>query len=466
MKIALCVPENRLGFNSACAPLNLGHLASYLRKYAEDVEVKIFDGMAGQNVETELFHFQPDVMGVTATTPQIPDAYRLLDMLRLNRPDIYTVIGGIHATVMPQEAAEHADSVVVGEGEIALNNIVKDLQSGKRPDRIIQGEYVKNLDDIPSPAWDLIDYKFYLQYSPHFGPRLKMPCASLVTSRGCPFRCVFCHNSTRTYPTRYFSAQRIVDEVTYFYEKYRIGSVFFNEDEFVFNKKRLRETAELFEQTGLNHKIVWGCQARVNSLDLPTLQLMRKMGCVVISSGFESCNPRILKYLKCGTVTVQQNERPLPLAHKAGITMGGSFIFGTPTETLEEMKRSFKWFENQDTLKFIGINTLVPFPGTPVWELAKAKGYLPENVDYTKLIPPTFPDKTYLIDKAVSLKSYSRFFWDIQRTAWVISQVRQFPSFQHFLRLMKTPSFWKTFIWHPLVVLRLVRKVADGTLRG
>jgi radical SAM superfamily enzyme YgiQ (UPF0313 family) len=246
--------------------------------------------------------------------------------------------------------------------------------------------------------------------------------------------------------------------------KFGVRSVFFNDDEFVVNRKRLYELARLFKETGLDRKIVWGCQARVNSLDQPVLRLMHEMGCVVISSGFESCNPRMLKYLKRGSATVQQNERPLPLAHKAGITMGGSFIFGTPTETLGEMKQSFKWFEEQDTLKFIGINTLVPFPGTPAWELAKRRGTLPEKVDYEKLAPPTFPDKTYLIDDAVSLKPYTRFFWDIIRTTWVMGQVRQKPHLLEFLRLTRHPSFWKVLSLHPFKVMRLVGKVASKKL--
>jgi anaerobic magnesium-protoporphyrin IX monomethyl ester cyclase len=463
MKVALVVPENKLYFSSACAPLNLGHLASYLRKYGKDVDVRIIDAMAGQNVTEELFKFQPDIVGATATTPQAPAAYALLDSIRRNRPDIYTVIGGMHPSVMPKEAAEHADTVVIGEGEKALLNIYNSLQSGIKPPQIIQGEFIEDLDTIPSPAWDLIDCGFYLKKPLH--PTMIVPCLSLVTSRGCPFKCRFCYNSSRVAKTRYFSAQRIIDDITYFYNRFGIRSIVFNDDEFVINKKRLNDLAVLMEQTGLNKKIVWGCQARVNSLDLSTLRLMRKMGCVFISSGFESCNPRILKYLKCGSVTVKQNERPIPLAHQAGIAMGGSFIFGTPTETLEEMKRSLRWFEDQDALKFMGFNTLVPFPGTPVWELCKAKGYLPKTVDYTKLVPPTFPDNTYLVDKAVDLKSYNRFFRNIWKAAWVLSQVRRYPHFLTFFTMMKTNSFWETVVVHPALVLRLVRKVADGTLQ-
>lgn len=464
LKVALVVPEDKIGLNCACAPLNIGHLASYLRKYASfPVDVRIIDGLAKQNVHAEIASFQPDLIGVTATTPQAPAAYALLDDLRSCYPDVFTVMGGVHAGLMPDEAIEHADCVVIGEGEKALLDIAETLHKGGTPERIIYGEPVEPLDDVPSPAFDLIDFKPYMNTT--LALKLELPCISIVTSRGCPHRCPFCHNATRTMKPRYFSAQRVVDDITYLYEKYHVRSIHFNDDEFVVNKKRLRELAVLFEQTGLNRKIVWGCMARVNSLDAETLKLMRNMGCVVIITGFESVNPRILKYLKCGTVTVQQNARSLPLAHNAGILMGGSIIFGTPTETLEEMKQSLKWFEQQDHLKFVGFNTLIPYPETPLWKMAKRRGLLPEKVDYTKLAFPLFLNENYLIDKAVDWKHYIRFFWDVSRTTWVMCQVRQSPHAKTFLRIMKTPSFWKTWALHPQIMLRLMGKVANRTLR-
>jgi radical SAM superfamily enzyme YgiQ (UPF0313 family) len=462
MKVALVVPEPSVRSSmpgSDCAPFGLGYLASYLRKYVA-VNVKIIDGQVKNNIEDEIVCFKPDLVGVTATSPQIPDAYRLLDSLRSK--GIYTVAGGIHASVLPQEAAEHADSVIVGEGEVALLKLVKQLELGNRVKGIIQGEYIEDLNDLPSPAFDLIDFKPYLNRV--LSPNLSLPCVGLITSRGCPYKCNFCYNSSRRTKARYFSAQRVMEDMTYFVEKYHVQSVFFYDDEFAVNKKRLFELARLFEETGLNRKITWGCLARVNSLDNNTLKLMRKMNCVVIRSGFESAVPRLIKYLKNGTTTVEQNARPLPLAHQAGIVMGGSFIFGTPTETLEEMKRTFKWITEQDTLKFMDYNTMIPYPGTPVWKWAKAKGCLPNKIDYAKYSAKCFSDSDYLVDKTVSVKNYVRFFNDITFATWVITQFRRFPHFKTLLRLIRTDTFWRVSISHPFLVLGLMKKLANKTL--
>ena len=108
-----------------CAPLNLGFLASYIRKKDPSLDVKIFDGIAKQDVTALLLEFKPDIIGVTATTPQAPDAFRLLDWAKFHLPECFLVMGGIHPSVLPIEAVEHADCVVIGEGEIALTEIIE-----------------------------------------------------------------------------------------------------------------------------------------------------------------------------------------------------------------------------------------------------------------------------------------------------------------------------------------------------
>lgn len=458
MKIALIVPESNLRFNDACAPLNLGYLASYLRKKIPAIEVKIFDGVACKGIKEEVLNWHPAVVGITATTPQAPAAYELADFLKQNC-SCFTVIGGVHATAMPQEAAEHFDCVVTGEGEQALVDIIQKLHHNEPIDKIIDGQYVENLDDIPSPAFDLIDMRGYIEHGPPF-PGLKAPIMSMVTSRGCPFRCPFCHNSFRNYPPRWFSAQRIVDEILFFINEYGINSVFFNDDEFIVNKKRLKEVAALFEKHGINKRIIWGCQARVNSIDTDTLRLVKSMGCVVISPGFESGNPRTLEFLKCGTTTVADNERALRLAQEEGITMGGSFIFGTPGETLDEMKKSFKWFEEHDNLKFIGVNTVIPYPKTKIWEMCKEQGLLPKDMNYRKLIPTSTPKETYIVNNSVDPDEYNAFIVDIQRIAWILTQTRLDHSLSSFLKLAHVKTWWWMWLKHPKRMWGIALKTA------
>lgn len=455
MRVALVVPKSKIRFNDACAPLNLGYIASYLRKHMPNVEIKIVDGMAGDNPTRELFKFQPDIVGITATTPQAPEAYRLADSIRRNRPDILVVIGGVHASALPHEALEHAHIIVVGEGEEVFRKIVAgELPNSTKAHFIYQGKPLENIDDIPSPAFDLLKMREYLKHGPPF-PRLKHPIMSMVTSRGCPFKCPFCHNSFRRYKPSYFSAKRIADEIEYFISEYGIKSVFFNDDEFFVNVKRLKKLAVEFKQRGINKRIKWGCQARVNSINPFVLELAKRMGCVCISPGFESASQRVLDYLKCGTTKVEDAEKAIRLCNEYGIVVGGSFIFGTPTETLEEMKQTFRWFEH-NPLKFIGINTIIPYPGTLIWKYAKHNGLLPENVDYELLVPTSVPSETYIINRSVPKRKFIRFVTEIQRIAWVITQARLHPTVTDFSKMARYKTWWWMWLFHPHRMLKLV----------
>ncbi len=457
IKVALVVPETPMKLSDVCAPLNLGYIASYLRKNIPKVNVKIFDGVGGQNVQLELSRFQPEIVGITATTPQAPDAYILADKLKREHPEILVVIGGVHASSLPQEASQHCDCVVTNEGEKAMVDIVHKRLTGQPIPRVIEGEPIDNLDEIPSAAFDLIDMREYLRHGPQF-PNLKEPIMSMVSSRGCPFRCPFCWNSGRRSRVRYFSAQRILDEILFFRKEYGINSVFFNDDEFLINKKRLAELASLFKFHGVDKWLVWGCQTRVNSVDKQTLQLAKSIGCVVVFCGFESPVPRMLKYLKCGNTTVEANLRALRIADEVGLTMGGSFIFGVPTMTLSEMKETMKWWEKTKALKYFGLNTLIPYPGTEVWRYCQSHKLLPEKVDYRRLVPTTSPEQTYIVNRAIPENFYSHLAKDFSRTAWLISQTRLRPGFKEFMKLSKFETWWWMWLVHPDKMLRLMLK--------
>ncbi len=455
MKVALVVPSTGLDFNDACAPLNLGYIASYLRKTVPGVEVKIIDGMAKQPVEKLLHEFQPDIVGVTAVTPQAPAAYKLLDMLRNQKSEIFTVIGGIHATQLPEEAQLHADCVVVGEGELAFSNIVKAKMKGEAIPAIVKGEPIQNLDDIPSPAYDLLDMEVYIKNGSKF-PKIHYPNMAMVTSRGCPYRCRFCWNSARTHTVRYFSAQRIVDEILFFKREYNIKSVFFNDDEFLINTKRLKELAVLFEKHGINKWLTWGCQARARTINIPILELVKKMNCVLISIGLESGCNRILKYLKNNSASVEDNSKALALAKQVGITMGGSFIFGTPTETVQEMKETMNWCWKNHNLVFFGINVLTPYPGTEVWKYCAKNNLLPKGLSYEQLIPPQYPNSNMIIVSTLPKKAFLKMVIDFHRMAWLHTQVRLSPKLKTFFKLSIAPSWWYLWLTHPITVLKLM----------
>jgi len=462
LKVALVVPKCNLRLSNHCPPWNLGYIASYLRKTLPNVEIRVFDGLTGDDPERCVREFQPSVVGVTATTPQAPEAYRLGDAIRSDYPDILTVIGGIHATIMPKEALEHFDVVVVGEGEKTFSQIVQCFQNKQPQQGIIEGEPVEDLDDIPSPAFDLINVQHYLRQGITL-PHLKPPTIGMITSRGCPYRCAFCYNCFRKTKVRFFSAKRVVEDILFMRKAFGINSIFFNDDEFLINNERIEELSALFKYHGIDKWLSWGCQVRATTVTVRLLRMIKNMGCVVLSVGLESGTERILRYLKSGSSTLIKNKEALDMAEEVGITMGGSFIFGTPTETLQEMRQTLNWALANPKLKFMGVCILAPYPGTKVWDLCKRNGLLPEKVEYEKLHrDENSPEQMYLVT-TIPKKTFVRFIKDVNKTAWFISSIRPNHSIKKFVYMLGFPTVWRVFANHPMIALTEFLNIAKNS---
>ncbi|MBF0487602.1 MAG: radical SAM protein [Nitrospirae bacterium] len=372
MKVALINPGTDQKY-AVQEPLNLGFLASFLQ--ANGVDVIIIDELAGQDIARELELYKPDIAGLTATTPLADDAYRAAGICR--EMGILTVMGGVHAGVMPDEALKHVNVVVKGEGETALFDIIRDDICGG----IISRPYIKDIDSIPPPARHLLQMDFYVRSksrTPHsylyFVPT-EAKTASVLTSRGCPYSCIYCHNTWRGTPTRYNSPERVVSEIADIKKDYGVETIFFIEDNLFVNKKRLRAICELMIDNNLN--VLWGGNSRVDNIDPEILALAKKAGCRQITFGFESGSQRVLDILKKKT-TVLQNKQAIELCNEVGIIPQGTFIVGSPMETLEDVRLTMKFIE-ESNIESAGICIATPYPGTQLWDWAKENNLMPET---------------------------------------------------------------------------------------
>ena len=299
------------------------------------------------------------------------------------------MLGGVHVSLLPEEGLRHADLVVRGEGEQSLLSIVReDLRSG-----VVESQPVPDLDSLPPPARHLLRMEFYLrsrQRIPesylHFVPP-EARVAAMLTSRGCPFDCLFCHNSWRDTPFRFNSAERVVREVKELIAKHAIDALFFIEDNLFARKDRLRRICALFEAEGIT--IPWGGNARVSDLDADLLAVVRKAGCRQITFGFESGSQRILDLLRKRT-TVEQNRRAVALCREAGIIPQGTVILGSPTETVEEI-RATQAFIRDSRLESVGVCLATPYPGTGLWKLCEQQGKIPANLDWSDFVYDRVP---------------------------------------------------------------------------
>lgn len=368
-------------------PLNLGYIAGYLKR--QNIEVVIIDERAGEKCENRLEKICPRIVGVTAVTSTVDRAYQIGDYVGKNL-DALTVLGGVHASAMPKEGLEHFDKVVVGEGERAMLDIAK----GRCPERIVSRPFVKNIDEIPPPARHLIDMNFYLSLEANMGERNTSNVGTLITSRGCPYRCIFCYNNWRNTPVRYHSSERVAEELDQLAEVYAAKAFYFHDDTFTANKKRVQKICELMIGNGLS-EFPWSAWTRADLVDLEMLKMMKKAGCAKLEFGFESGSQRVLDVLKKGT-TVEQNTRAIKLCKEAGIWVAGAFMIGNPSETLEEIRMTERFIEESNLDEF-HVSITTPFPGTELWGWAKERGLISEPVDYSSLRigaeSPTASDK-------------------------------------------------------------------------
>jgi anaerobic magnesium-protoporphyrin IX monomethyl ester cyclase len=372
--VALVNPAT-YAYSTVHPPLNLAFIASYLEK--NGVSVKIIDEVAGQKAEKELERSDPKIVGITALTASVLKAYRIADFAKENL-DALVVMGGVHASAMSDEALQHVDVVVKGEGERAMLDIVKNGVNS----RIVSRQFIKNIDEIPIPARHLMNMYFYLGQTQKIGGKEVKKVGSLITSRGCPYRCIFCYNSWRDTPVRFHSAKRVVEELEHLRETYDVKYFTFSDDSFTAYKKRLETICELMIEKKLS-EIPWDCPTRADLVNLEMLKMMRKAGCMQIFFGFESGSQRILDILKKGT-TVRQNEEAIKLCKQAGIRVHGSFMIGNPTETLEDIKATERFIKKND-IDSADVSIAIPFPGTKFWKWACEHNLAPQEKDYPRL---------------------------------------------------------------------------------
>ena len=342
-------------------PLGLGFLISVLRNSGH--EVFFIDNYLKPSNFLEngfLTKNSIDFVGIYANTICYRDTLRMFQKIQnLRSTGTWPgkiIVGGPHTTVAPETIPEFVDYIVQGEGEKAVIDIV----NGDVDNRIIREKRIENLDSLPMPAWD---YFVSQPYSWSTSLLKAKPVFPLNTSRGCPFSCTFCSVGS-IWGKKYnaMSAGRIVDDIEYLIKKYGAKGIYFREDNFTLNRKRVVEFCELLLQKKL--KIEWICETRVNTLSWDLISLMYRAGCRGYYLGIESGSQRILDFLSKG-ITIEQSEQVLEWCNKIGMNTYASFMVGIPGETKQERMQTVYFSEKiRPTTKGMAI-----FVGIPKSEL-------------------------------------------------------------------------------------------------
>jgi radical SAM superfamily enzyme YgiQ (UPF0313 family) len=283
-----------------------------------------------------------DVVGISILTSTSQRGYEVARKF----PREKVVLGGVHASLLPEEAIRHARQVVVGEAE----DVIADVFEGRLKDRIVQGTPVQDLDSLPYPDFSLLT-----------GLKKSLFVTPISTSRGCPFDCSFCSVTKmfgRAY--RFRSPENVIGELLSSKKK----SFFICDDNFTANPARSEALLKLMEQ----HRIRdWSCQVRCDvAKNKDVLELMRKAGCVTVCIGMESINQKTLEaYDK--KQTVSQIAQAIQSFHEFRIKVHGMFVLGGDDDSAATVWDTVK-FAIKKKIDTLQISILTPFPGTKVYE--------------------------------------------------------------------------------------------------
>lgn len=377
-------------------PHGLASIASFLRSH--HIDVMIIDAYShnlsiDQIVESAL-KYNPAVVGISSVTTVMPIANEIARRIKARNRSITTVAGGPHPTILPDETLSNIDIdfVVRGEGEITMLELLNKIEerdfssvkgisyrdNGKvahNPDR----EYIRNLDDLPMPAYDLLPMQLY-GAPPQWS--LAAPSYQLVASRGCPYSCGFCFVGMGK-QIRYKSASNACDEIDHLIKKYNCKQIVFVDSTFPFNRKHAEQICGEIINRGLNKKIVWFTSTRVDIVDQDMLNLMHEAGCRLITYGVESGSQQILDFMNKG-ITPKQIAMAVKMAHKAKIDITASYILGLPGETRKTITDTIKFAKRLNTL-YAQFNIIVPYPGTKVFDYAVENNML-RNRDWNNYV--------------------------------------------------------------------------------
>ncbi len=213
-----------------------------------------------------------------------------------------------------------------------------------------------DIKDLPSPSRKMLNMKYYIKQD---------NIRSLITSRGCPHKCIFCYNSWRQEPLRFYPPEYIMKEIEMLTTDYGTKEFFFFDDSFLMNKPRLKKICGMMVSNKNNLK--WSCQARVDTIDEHILDIIKKAGCNKLFLGIESGSQRILNVLNKNT-TVKQNKKAVRLCNQFDMKVKGLFMVGNPTETEYDIRMTQDFIKN-NPMDEVAVLYTTPYPSTKLWDM-------------------------------------------------------------------------------------------------
>ncbi|OGC43713.1 hypothetical protein A2Y85_00185 [candidate division WOR-3 bacterium RBG_13_43_14] len=393
--ILLVNPAEPGHFFERMPPLGLAYIGSSLENKGFSVKIIDFE-VCDQKLTNFLHEYRPVVVGISGTTHTRFASFELARQVKQYNSDIITVYGGVHATFTAVETLKNIkeiDYVITGEGEIAMTEFFKNLNDTREldnvaglvfrsGDRIIANpaQRIDELDSLPMPAYHLLPMDKYAVELPFINKK----AISLLTSRGCTARCVFC-SASRMFDHRVtrHSSKRVIEEVEILLGQYAFEGIKIFDSTLTIETDHINGICdEIFER---KLKFPWECEIRVGTVDRNILAKMKDAGCYYVNFGIESASQRILNRMRKG-FKVEQAEELLRTCRSVGLKTKVFFSFGHIGETMEEVDSTFRFIDrNRELINIVASGAGVRiYPGTELEGIARKEGFLPAGFEWSK----------------------------------------------------------------------------------
>ena len=374
------------------APLGLLSIAAYLKREGHDVSILDCLGPRAEKKDNDahvrnILQKGPQMVGFSATTSGFLDGYDLAVRIKALRPDVKTVFGGVHVSALGStllDGYEAIDYLCMGEGEVTLAELASGKNTAhvnglvwKNGDRAVCNPtrpQIKDLDDLPFPAYDKLD-GFPKGYNLPLFSYINTPGATMVTSRGCPYQCSFCDRSVFSRGYRYNSAAYIYAHAAWLNRRFGVRHINIYDDLFTAHRNRIAEFCSLLISKPLN--VHFNCAIRVGHCDDELLEMLKSAGFLQLSLGIETGDESQMAVHKPG-VQLQAVRDTVRRIQAKGLRAKGLFMMGLPGETRESILKTTA-FALSLGLDDMNMSKFTPFHGAPLWESIREEGTLDED---------------------------------------------------------------------------------------
>lgn len=456
MKILLIQPNPRYcSIAFACSNIPLGplHIAAALKAAGHD-RVEFLDArmlrLSRKAAAGRIRAFAPDLVGITGLTSEAPEIYSLAAAAKAASPGCKVVVGGPGATSDPSALLGDAcvDFVVFGEGEATACELAGALERGtpvdgiaglghKKDGRAVLNPprpFIENADDIPPPAWEAADIERYFHLwnrhsqNPFIVSERVMP---LITSRGCPYGCTYCHNIFGK-KTRFMSVPAVLREIEKMVDKYGVRDIEILDDIFNLDLERAKAICDEIVRRGIKINISFPNGLRADRMDEELIVKLKRAGAHMAVYAIETASPRLQKQIK-KNLDLEKAARMVRFTAAQGITTAGFFMLGFPGETREEILSTIK-FARDLPFQFANFFYVTPRPNTELYDtVVKDGGHVNTGGDYFLFSGnlSAVPDEEF---RRMRKKAYDMFYF--RRPLHLLRAIARIPNKLHVLKLL------------------------------